>query len=396
MHHPTLYHRDSKGRPREWHIEQEGRNYRAIAGVIGGNLVVNEWKFSLGKNTGKTNATTDEQQANSDIKSTYTRKLEKKYFESLDQIDEVREFYDPMTALKWPEVKEAKQLEYLAKGMFSQPKLDGLRCVIKADGMWSRGGKPIISCPHIFEEFKPLFEMYPQMVFDGELYNHDLADDFNEIVSLVKRTKPKPEDIVKSRELPVQFHCYDMPIGAMHDESAGFMTRYANLLGAVGPFENAVTSSPGFKYTKIVKTARVTTPTEVMDAYEELLAEGYEGQMLRTDMPYEAKGKRSKSLFKHKPFEDAEFTIISVKEGKGNWKGTAKSMKFMRPLGTDPLDPTHTFDAGVKGKKAAGKELWRIRETLPGLKATVRYQNMTTDGAARFGVVYTIHYTERW
>ena len=60
------------------------------------------------------------------------------------------------------------------------------------------------------------------------------------------------------------------------------------------------------------------------------------------------------------------------------------------------INPTHTFDAGVKGKKAAGKKLWENRDKLPGLKATVRYQNMTTDGAARFGVVYTIHYTDRW
>ncbi len=384
MHHPTLYHRDSKGRPREWHIEQEGRNYRAIAGLIGGNLVVNDWKFALGKNTGKTNATTDEEQATSDIKSTYTRKLEKKYFESLDLIDEVREFFDPMTALKWPEVKEEKQLEYLAKGMFSQPKLDGLRCIIKSDGMWSRGGKPIISCPHIFAEFAPIFAKDPDAVFDGELYNHDLADDFNEIVSLVKRTKPKPEDIVRSRELPVQFHCYDRFIPQHPD--AGFATRSA-----------AVAKELLLNYyVVIVETKKVSTVDEVMDAYEELLAEGYEGQMLRQDMPYEAKGKRSKSLFKHKPFEDGEFTIISVKEGKGNWKGTAKSMKFMRPLGTDPLDPTHTFDAGVKGKKAAGKELWRIRESLPGLSATLHYQNVTPDGACRFAQVYIIHYTERW
>ena len=71
--------------------------------------------------------------------------------------------------------------------------------------------------------------------------------------------------------------------------------------------------------------------------------------------------------------------------------------KVMLPMQfTDPNDPTHTFNAGVKGKKAAGKKLWENRDKLIGLEATVQYQNMTPDGACRFGQVYTIHFTERW
>lgn len=385
MHHRTLYHRDSKGRPREWHIEQVGNSYRTIAGLLDGNLVISEWKYAQGKNTGRANATTDEQQATSVIKSTYTRKMEKKYFESLDVIDQVREFFDPMTAKKWVDLDREKQTDLLKNGAFSQPKFDGLRCIIKSDGMWSRGGKPIVSCPHIFEQFVPIFAMTPDAVFDGELYNHELSADFNEIVSLVKRTKPKPEDIIKSRELPVQFHCYDMPIGD-HDMSAGFAKRYEAMTNILADVE----------YVVVTETKIVTTHRAVMEAYDGYMADGYEGQMIRQDMPYEAKGKRSKSLLKHKAFEDAEFIIVGVKEGTGNWAGTVKSMKFMRPGGTDPNDPTHTFDAGVKGNRSAGKQLWKQRDKLIGLEATVRYQNMTTDGAARFGVVYTIHWTERW
>ncbi len=32
---------------------------------------------------------------------------------------------------------------------WSQPKLDGIRCVVDKNGMWTRAGKPITSCPHI-------------------------------------------------------------------------------------------------------------------------------------------------------------------------------------------------------------------------------------------------------
>ena len=82
--------------------------------------------------------------------------------------------------------------------LFSQPKLDGIRCIVKSNGMWSRTGKRIISAPHIFEALKPLFELNPDLIFDGELYADKFANDFNAICSLVKKTKPTADDLIKS------------------------------------------------------------------------------------------------------------------------------------------------------------------------------------------------------
>ena len=60
---------------------------------------------------------------------------------------------------------------------YSQPKLDGIRCVVDKNGMWTRAGKPINSCPHIFESLKKFIEDNPNMIIDGELYNHELKAD---------------------------------------------------------------------------------------------------------------------------------------------------------------------------------------------------------------------------
>ena len=43
---------------------------------------------------------------------------------------------------------------------------------------------------HILDELQPFFNKYPDVVLDGELYNHDLKDNFEKIISLVRKQKP--------------------------------------------------------------------------------------------------------------------------------------------------------------------------------------------------------------
>jgi DNA ligase-1 len=104
---------------------------------------------------------------------------------------------------------------------------------------------------------------------------------------------------------------------------------------------------------------------------------GYEGQMLRVpDSLYE--GKRSKNLIKHKEFEDDEFEIVSIEEGKGNWAGAAKRIEIRLKDGT-------TQFAGVRGSFDFLKDL--LYNDHGYTSVTVRYQNKTDDGKLRFPVV---------
>ena len=66
------------------------------------------------------------------------------------------------------------------KPKYSQPKLDGIRAIGRPDGLWSRKGEPITTVPHIIEPIQKLARRY-DVIFDGELYNHNLKDDFNYI-----------------------------------------------------------------------------------------------------------------------------------------------------------------------------------------------------------------------
>ena len=97
--------------------------------------------------------------------------------------------------------------------VFMQPKLDGVRCLIQLENnvvtAYSRTGKKWKNIAHIIMDLIPFFDKYPNVILDGELYNHDLRDNFEKIISLVRKTKPTDEDRLDAAEL-TQFHCYDI------------------------------------------------------------------------------------------------------------------------------------------------------------------------------------------
>ena len=69
---------------------------------------------------------------------------------------------------------------------FIQPKLDGVRCYITKNGAFSRNHKEFKTVDHIKDAFKPFFITNPNLVVDGELYNHQFKDNFNKIISPIK------------------------------------------------------------------------------------------------------------------------------------------------------------------------------------------------------------------
>ena len=91
----------------------------------------------------------------------------------------------------------SKPIDY-SKPVYMQPKLDGVRCLIQHNAghivAYSRTGKVWKNINHILYELIPFFKKYPNVVLDGELYNHDFRDDFESIISMVRKTKPTDED----------------------------------------------------------------------------------------------------------------------------------------------------------------------------------------------------------
>jgi DNA ligase-1 len=276
----------------------------------------------------------------------------------------MEQYFEPMLAAKWEDYKDK-----LTYPIYSQAKLDGIRCILTKDGMFSRNGKPIISAPHIFDSVKPLFETNPNLIFDGELYADKFANDFNKIVSLVKKTKPTADDLKESKEL-IEYHIYDLP-----SSDKNFIQRAYDLAIL---FE---TRSELHPHCRIVETYKVPSEDVVTELYEKYVEEGYEGQMLRLDGKYE--NKRSKNLLKHKSFVDEEYTILDICEGEGNRTGTAGYMVFETAEGKP-------FKSNVKGTWDETAEMLKSKNELIGKQATIKYFNLTPDGIPRFPFVINI------
>lgn len=207
----------------------------------------------------------------------------------------------PMLAHKYDE----KRIDW-SEPVYIQPKLDGVRCLFTKDGAYSRAGNEFMNIAHIRTALVPFFEQHPDVVLDGELYNHELKDDFEKIISLVRKQKPTNDDRLEAQKL-VQFHCYDYFDGVIYDS---YKTRMQQL----------VTSDIYDAQIKYVPAKLVDSYNYARDIHATFLSEGYEGSIIRLDGLY--KHGRSYDLMKFKDFSDAEATIIGYEEGKGKRTNT--------------------------------------------------------------------------
>jgi len=359
----TLYKRDSKGKIREYTIEytRDGvlpAGYRTVAGIQGGKLVTSEWKLTEGKNIGKINATTDGEQAEREATAKWEKKEEKEYFTSVNDIDNDQPF-KPMLAHDYTKRPQSSG--------WSQPKLDGIRCIATKNGLFTRAGKSITTCNHIVEDLKDFFESEPEVKLDGELYNHELKADFNKITSLVRKVKPTVDEEAECRS-KVQYHVYDM-FTPEHEFPFNSRNQFLKQHKHFQDFDHK-------SKVQLVETTLCASQDLLDSKYAEYTEQGYEGQMVRNNEPYEC--KRSKHLLKRKEFITEEFKVVQVLEGSGNWQGYAKHFEL-------ELEDGRVFGSGVRGNQATLKHLL-YQEEQP-TWATCRYFEKTPDGIPRFPVV---------
>ena len=260
--------------------------------------------------------------------------------------------------------------------VFMQSKLDGVRCVIQSEDVeyhepntgrlikakavkaYSRTGKEWKNIDHILHNLKPWFALNPNVILDGELYNHDLKDDFEKIISLVRKQKPDDIDMIESADM-VQFHCYDII-----DETMTFAMRNEFIIQAV-PRNHCI---------KHVPTILIHTEAHAKDCHQDNLNEGYEGSILRTNDVY--KCGRSWNLRKFKDFHDAEATLLAWVEGKGKRKGTVGKFMAVDADGNE-------FGMPVMGKFDYLQKNFRKMRNWVGKTATFTYFERTKAGSYR-------------
>lgn len=364
---PILYKYTNKGQIQQWEIVVKHDRYHTIEGIQGGTLTTSKPTVCYGKNIGRTNQTSPFDQAEKEAQAKWQKKVDSGYNEVLTK---EKKFFEPMLA---HEVSKYADLLFTVP-TFIQPKLDGLRAINQDNTIMSRNGKPYLACPHLYQS---------RYILDGELYNHDLHDDFNKIVSLCKKQKPTEEELIESRE-KVQFWTYDFP---QHKEA--FSKRYQVLKDAVKFLDN--------ESIKVVPTYEVKNQADIDKYHDLFLSKGYEGSILRLDLG-EYENKRSKQLLKKKDFVDEEFEILDAVEGEGGRTGTIGKFWMLLEKGKPYLisesNPINCFKSNVKGDFEYLAQIWKDRKQYIGTEATVKYFNRTPDDIPRFPYIIKLNRAE--
>jgi DNA ligase-1 len=376
---PTLYKTTSTGKTQQWDIEAtklpSGKaRYYVRHGQVDGKIQETSTLISEGKNIGKSNETSPYEQACNEAQSQWSKKKDRRgYFEihgknpsAISRLAAPRQFR-PMLAKSYnnPELglESLKDGKHLVFPCYIQPKLDGIRCNISSGTAVSRQGKEFKALGKLVQEFSAS----SNYILDGELYSHTHKDNFQEIVSAVKRDEPN--HLTDS----VEYHVYDV----YHLIGKDFTDRKQWILDNITETDRI----------KIVKTYEVANAAELRKKYEDFIALGYEGAIVRNKLgAYKVDG-RSKDLLKVKEFQDQEFPIVDAYENKGKQAGQCTFVCKM-PDGT-------TFGVKPKGTAAQREQYWKDWNSgaiKTGALLTVAYFSMTTSDnpVPRFPIGKTI------
>ena len=275
--------------------------------------------------------------------------------------------FKPMLAHKF----DNKRVDW-SKPVFIQPKLDGVRCVFTKDGAFSRTGKKFMNLQHLFTpKMFSMFKQNPWLVLDGELYNHDLRDDFEKIISLVRKQKPTDDDRKEARKL-IQYHVYDYAFCNPNENKVDLIESDMNRYGK--RHDQLTRSNMYGKHIRYVPARGVHTLDKAKEIHNNFLEQGYEGSILRLDGAY--KNGRSYDLMKFKDFSDTEAKIVSWVEGKGKRRGTIG--KFIA-VDSDGIK----FGMPVMDKFVYLQKNFKAMQDWVGKTATFTYFERTKAGSYR-------------
>ncbi|WAK45506.1 DNA ligase [Cronobacter phage EspYZU12] len=352
----TLYALNKDGSFQEWKVFVDGAEVIVEFGKLGGK-VQRKATYSEPKNIGRSNETTDCQQAVLDAKSKWEKQVRLGYRETKEAL-QTEDNFSPMLA--HDAIKRSKSIVYPA---YVQPKLDGVRALVTIDKdgipvFNSRGNKTYPVQGALLQQVKELSEHSGFDKFDGELYIHGLS--LQKIVALAKKWRT-PEQIeaeiekdyqgdIKRRQkaidngeeswkdfdgevypvtveaikdvdrysgyssLDLEYHIFDIPVNAnspwyseSHDK-----TRLTDL-DEVAVVVECELSLPKIK---IVHGEFVKDEASVKRFIGYYMQDGFEGVIIRNFKGVYEFGQRSSDLQKWKLFQDGEAKVLDSVEDK--------------------------------------------------------------------------------
>lgn len=371
---PEVIYEDSGGRRRSWSIivdlfdnsgnalkiknnYYDGQNipgaYSTITvthGIIGGKMqTTTPTKVTIGKNIGKANQTNVWTQALRDALSKYNDTIKSKAVMTTSENTASLGRYLPLLLKIYRRVlihtdikshtKEIKLVKDTGNvnvdwsktsevSKYMQPKFDGVRVIARWTStdivdIYSRNLNTYPGFDKIKKQLEPIFQKYPMLYLDGELYKQGLH---LQDISGIARTSSKNSEI----ENELEYHIYDCFIpprqtidvagkeysGGNNDKecSIAFDDRLIILNNILT--EKYLVLNPNIK--KVI-TTQVQSEEEVRELVKKyIISEDYEGGVLRLGtFPYEFAigGHRTSGVLKLKPRFEEEYKVVGFTEG---------------------------------------------------------------------------------
>jgi ATP-dependent DNA ligase len=340
----TLYSKGSNGELRQWDIRTEGNQVIVSHGMVAGKIQTKITK-SKGKNAGKANATTDEQQAEVEAEAKWVKQKKSGYFETQA---EALTYIDP-TPMKCQNYND--QCHKITYPCYIQPKLNGLRMMIDKDGKaWSKSGEPYKLPKHIQDAVDLLsaMDLIPDGL-DGEIFTGVGVLSLQEIVSAFRKPNENTHKL--------KYFVYDAPSEFIQ---ANRLMSLVNI--------TAYNNHSGNKATEVVEVHVAHDENEGDRFYETWVRQGYEGAIYRNATGVYEHGRRSYDVIKRKPRLDEEAKVVAVREdknGDGVITGELKSgvqFDFLMRKDSDPVVNYRKYDSAL---------------TLIGKFVTVEYEELS-------------------
>jgi ATP-dependent DNA ligase/SAM-dependent methyltransferase len=347
---PILYKNE-----RKWKIKVYDN---IIETEYGQNKMTKTQTIIKGKNIGKRNETSDNEQALKEAQQKWLNKIKEGYKELKKQnemsCDKTQDKVEMQQAgVMLAKIFEEKRINFPC---YVQPKLDGYRMYWSDNKMYSRTGKEFTSLENteLHNELKKI-----NIELDGELYVHGMLFEDYGVLRKQKNINIKDKEKLNNME----YHVYDI-----RDNTKTFKQRN----------EILKTLTEKYNKIKIVKTFECNNIEEIYKYHQEFIEMNYEGTIVRNDKQYEF--KRTNNLMKLKDFDDEEFEIVNYgyekKEKDGDklvmWQCITKDGK--------------TFNVRQAGDEETRVKYYKEGDKYIGRKLCVKFFGYTNDGLPRFPV----------
>jgi hypothetical protein len=402
---PVLLSKIKRGSQEKEHywkiVVSEDDNGYGIISVVHGDVGGKESEpateiISAGKNIGKENQTTPFEQAFKEAKSKFADRFLRNSYLSQEDLKRVGIVEGDLVKIIYPMLAN-KYKEGSLKGWTIpygiSPKLDGVRCLVRADldpktgecldvHLYSRSMEEMTAYPKIRDEICILLAACPELrryYLDGEIYSN--AVKFEDISGISRKKEIVDLDTEEVQKMnQIQFNIFDLFDPENPDES--FKDRYRKLKGCLVGLKGKLDH---LSLVPVYLIGNEGVIPEWVKKFTEGPEGGYEGAILRNlSGPYKIStgtGGRSSDLLKVKS-SDKEFVKILSIGIKGQTSRVSPVIGVVNDAGI-------SYNVTGSGDEEYRKYILSHKDEFIGKKILIKYDSVTKTGKPRFARTLT-------